>query len=190
MNRNVIVVSCVLFVVTSFEVRAQEINFGSYYSTTADLFVERNLSFGNIVAGDTKTIAIGSGDEAALNIEAIRFLDIFITITTPAFVYLDGNDLCVSATCRSPITFTFAYNNTNTFLDNMVGNTSFGTSTVRIPMVRRGAGPPKPPPTPEIALVSLPLANVFLYMGGQIVTSGSETAGSYSSTVTIEIIYN
>lgn len=168
----------------------QEINFGSYYSSTADLFVERNLSFGNIVAGDSKEILIGSGDEAALSIQAIRFLDIFMTITAPPYVYLDGNDTCVTSDCRSPITYTFAYNNTNTFLDNLSGNTIFGTSTVRLPMVKRGSGPPGPPPTPEVALVSLPLSTVYLYIGGEITTTGSETAGSFTNTVTIEIIYN
>jgi hypothetical protein len=190
MSRNLFVVSCLFFVVSSIEGMAQEINFGSFYSSSADLFVERNLSFGNIVSGDSKEILIGSGDEAALSIEAIRFLDIFVTITAPAYVYLDGNDTCVTSDCRSPITYTFAYNNTNTFLDNMSGNTSFGSSTIRLPMVRRGSGPPGPPPTPEIALVSLPVATAYIYMGGEISTTGSETAGSFSNTVTIEIIYN
>jgi hypothetical protein len=190
MNRNLFVVSCLLFAVSSIEGMAQEINFGSYFTSSAELFVERNLSFGTIVSGDSKEVLIGSGDEAALSIEAIRFLDIFVTITAPAFVYLDGNDTCVTSDCRSQIIYSFAFNNTNTFLDNMSGNTSFGTSTVRLPMSRRGSGPPAPPPTPEIALVSLPLSTVYLYIGGEITTTGSETAGSFSNSVNIEIIYN
>lgn len=190
MSRNLFILGWLLFVASSVDLKAQEINFGSYYSSTAELFVERNLSFGNIVSGESKEILIGSGDEAALSIEAIRFLDIFVTITAPPYVYLDGDDACVTSDCRSPITYTFAFNNTNTFLDNLSGNTLFGSSTIRLPMVRRGAGPPLPPPTPEIALVSLPLATAFIYIGGEITTSGSETAGSFSNTVTIEIIYN
>ncbi len=174
----------------SSALNAQEINFGSYYTSSANLIVERNLTFGTIVSGDSKVILIGSGDEAALNIEAIRYLDIFVTITAPAFVYLNGDDTCVTSSCRSAITYTFAYNNTNTFLDNMTGNTSFVTSTVRIPMIKRGSGPPAPPPTPQIAQASLPLSTVFLYVGGTITTSGSETVGSFTNSVTIEIIYN
>ncbi len=175
---------------TIHNVFAQEINFGSYYTSSADLFVERNLSFGTIISGESKEVLIGSGDEAALSIEAIRFLDIFVTITAPPYVYLNGDDSCVSAACRSAITYTFAYNNTGTFLDNLSGNTSFNTTTVRLPMTRRGSGPPMPPPTPEAALTSLPLSTMFLYIGGEIITTGSETSGNFSNTVTIEIIYN
>lgn len=188
--RHVIATGLVLGTTLFTNLRAQEINFGTYYSSTAELFVERNLSFGPIVLSDTKEVLIGSGDEAVMSIEAIRFLDIFVTITAPTYLFLDGDDACVSATCRIPVTFEYAYNNTNTYLDNVIGNTAFTSSTVRIPMLRRGSGPPMPPPTPEVALPSLPLVTSFIYIGGEIVSTGSEVSGSYTNTMTIEIIYN
>jgi hypothetical protein len=187
---HVIGFGCLLGMSLFSRVQAQEIDFGTYYTSSAELFVERNLSFGPIVLNDTKEVLIGSGDEAVLSIEAIRFLDIFLTITSPTYLFLDGDDACVAATCRVPVTFEFAYNNTNTYLDNTIGNTLFATSTVRIPMLRRMSGPPMPPPTPEVALPSLPLATTFVYIGGEIASTGSEVSGSYSNTVTIEIIYN
>lgn len=183
-------IGCALLLGCIADIQAQEINFGSYYSSSAELFVERNLSFGPIILNDTKEVLIGSGDEAALSIEAIRFLDIYVTVTAPTYLFLDGDDACVSATCRVPVTFEYAYNNTNTYLDNVIGNTLFSTSTVRLPMVKRVNGPPMPPPTPEIALPSLPLATAFIYIGGEIASTGAEQSGSYSNSITIEIIYN
>jgi len=169
---------------------AQEINFGSFYTTTADLFVERNLDFGTIIVGESQDVLIGSGDEAVLSIDGIRFLDIYVTVTAPAYLFLNGDDTCAAVTCRVPVTFEYAYNNTNTSLDNTVGNTLFSSSTVRIPMIRRTVGPPMPPPTPEVALSSLPKVMAFIYIGGNLISTGSEVSGSYSNTVTIEIIYN
>lgn len=172
--------------------RAQEINFGNFYTGAAiALTVIRDLDFGTIVAGETKERAIGSGLEGVLELEGIPYLDVVVTITNPGYVYLNGDGLCVLASCRIPVTLTTAFTNNGELVDQVGTAITFTGGTVRFPIRRRVSGPPMPPPDPFLStqLPSYPSASAFIYIGAQLVSSVSANAGDYSSVITVEVQY-
>lgn len=172
--------------------QAQEINFGNFYTgAPIDLTVIRDLDFGTMVAGETKERAIGSGLEAVLELEGIPYLDVIVTITSSGYVYLDGDDLCVLASCRIPVTLTTAFTNNNELVDQVGTAIIFTGGTARFPIRRRVSGPPMPPPDPFLAteLPSYPSASAFIYIGAELVSSVSANAGDYSSVITVEVQY-
>lgn len=190
MKHYLFVVSCLSFVVSSSLVQAQEIPFGSYYTgAPIDLFIIRDLDFGTIVAGDTKERALGSGDEAVLELEGIPHLDVIVTITAPDYVYLDGDDLCVDPACRLPLTLNYAYTNNLEMADQIGTAILFSTTTARFPIQRRVTGPPMPPPDPYLENVTYPSAAAYIYIYGSLTSIGTSTAGDYQSTITVAIEY-
>lgn len=190
MKHYLFVVSCLSLVVSTTLVQAQEIPFGSYYTgAPISLFTIRDLDFGTIVAGDIKERTLGSGDEAVLELEGIPYLDVIVTITAPDYVYLDGDDLCVSPTCRIPLTVNYAYTNNLELTDQIGTAILFSTSTARFPIQRRVTGPPMPPPDPFLGSVTYPSAAAYIYIYGSLTSSISSSAGDYQSTITVTVEY-
>lgn len=177
-----------------------QIQFGQYYSVTSGITaINPDLLFGNIIAGDFKEIELGSGDDAVFEIEGLPFLDVIIAVTgssltgpNSGFLYLDGDTNCSDNTCRIPITYGYAFDNSgSTVPDALVAN-EFTINPVLYPMRRRAAGaPPGPPPTPDIAGVNLP-STVFsyLFIYGTLNSNAVNVVGSYEATLQIEVVYN
>lgn len=172
--------------------RAQEIDFGSYVSSTVTVISERNLEFGEIIRPGSSNIALGSGLEGVVSIEGIRFLDAFVTISPyPVnYLFLDGDDGCVTASCRIDFNMFTAYTNNGELLDVTSGATTFTGSTVRFPFRARTGGPPRPPPVPPHAGYTPPTDTAYLYVYGEVTASVSANAGSYSNIVTITVTYD
>lgn len=190
MKHCLFVVSCLSLVVSSSNIQAQEIPFGSFYTgAPISVFTIRDLDFGTIVAGDTKARALGSGDEAVLELEGIPYLDVVVTINVPDYVYLDGDDLCVTADCRLPLTLNYAYTNNLELTDQVGTAIMFTTTTERFPIQRRVTGPPMPPPDPFLGTVTYPSAAAYIYIYGSITSIGSSTSGDYESTITVTVEY-
>lgn len=171
---------------------AQEIDFGSYVSTSAIVTNERNLSFGPIFKPSTASIALGSGLEGVISMEGIRYLDAFVTISPyPVnYLYLDGNTGCVSDTCRMPFSMSTAYTNSGQLLDVTSGAVIFSGSTVRFPFRARAGGPPRPPPVPPYSGYTPPTDIAYLYIFGDVSASIDNQSGDYSNTITITVAYD
>lgn len=171
---------------------AQEIDFGSYVSSTAIVTTERNLDFGTIIKPGSSNVTLGSGLEGVVSMEGIRFLDAFVTISPyPVnYLYLDGNTGCVIDSCRMTFNMSTSYTNAGQILDNTSGAVSFTGSTVRFPFRARAGGPPRPPPVPPHAGYTPPTDVAFLYIYGDVSATIDNQAGNYSNTITISVAYD
>jgi hypothetical protein len=151
--------------------------------------------FRTLIAGDTKDLHLGSNDEGVIEISGLPFLDVMVTVPPVNFLYLGGDDSCVSASCRIAVTFNFHYTNRGETdfqpgYDNSARPFSIG-GMARFQILERVSGPPGPPPTPTITGVSLPAAQqAYIYVSGSITNSTGADIGSYSNTITVTISYN
>jgi hypothetical protein len=173
-----------------------QINFGQFYdSNTLSTQVLQNLSYGTIIVGDTKDVDLGSNDEGVIEISGLPFLDVMVTVPPIDFLYLDGDDSCLSASCRIAVTINFHYTNRGE-TDFQPGYESSARpfsigGMARFQIRERVSGPPGPPPTPTITGVSLPAAQqAYIYVSGSITNSTGAGIGSYSNTVIVTISYN
>jgi hypothetical protein len=171
---------------------AQEIDFGSYVSSTPIVTAERNLDFGSILRPGSSSVALGSGLEGVVSLEGIRFLDAFVTISPfPInYLFLDGDDSCLSNTCRIQFDMLTAFTNNGQLLDVTSGATVFNSATVRFPFRARGGGPPRPPPVPPHAGYTPPTDIAYLYIYGEVTASANANAGSYSNVITVTVAYD
>lgn len=177
-----------------------QINFGQYYTSTSGITaINPDLLFGTLVAGDTKAVELGSGDDAIFEIEGLPFLDVIITITGPSlngpntgFLFLDGDTNCTDNECRIPITYGFAFDNSGSAVPDALAANEFTINPVLYPMRGRALGaPPGPPPTPEINGVNLPAEiSAYLFIYGTLFGNPGNEQGSYEATLNIEVVYN
>ena len=171
---------------------AQEIDFGSYVSSGAIVIAERDLDFGSILRPGSSSVSLGSGLEGVVSLEGIRFLDAFVTISPyPVnYLFLDGDDSCVSSTCRIQFDMLTAFTNSGQLLDVTSGATVFNSATVRFPFRARAGGPPRPPPVPPHAGYTPPTDTAYLYIYGEVTASANANAGSYSNIITVTVAYD
>lgn len=177
-----------------------QIQFGQFYNVFSGITaISPDLEFGTLVAGDMKEIELGSGDDAIFEIEGLPFLDVIITITgssltgpNTGFLFLDGDTNCSDNTCRIPVTYGFAFDNSGAGVPDAMAAQEFTINPVLYPMRRRAAGaPPGPPPTPQITGVNLPDAvSSYLFIFGTIQSNANNLIGAYEATVNIEVVYN
>lgn len=176
---------------------AQEINFGGYYNYSVTVTPESGgvLDFGTILTDEgVIDIDITSPSVAVYSIEGVKYLDAFVTVTSPGYIYLDGNSGCIDSTCRIPLEVKAAYANrgVNNALQS-IEITGIPTYTSgRFPIKYRGSAPPGPPPTPVYEgytpSASINIETAYLYIYGQL-TVASHIIGTYSSNITIAIDY-
>ena len=174
--------------------RSQEINFGQFYdSSTLSTQVLQNLNFLTLITGDTKDIDLGSNDEGLIEISGLPFLDLMITVPPVNFLFLNGDETCVSSSCRIAITLNYSYTNrgeTDFQPGYEFSAKPFISGLARFQVRERISGPPGPPPVPSIAGVSLPpVEQAYVYVSGSITNSTGADVGSYSNTVTVSISY-
>lgn len=177
-----------------------QIQFGQFYNVFSGITaINANLEFGTLIAGESKSVNLGSDEEAVFLVEGLPFLDVIITITGDAltgpntgFLYLDGNASCAEDSCRIQVMFGYAFDNSGS--PNYDANLAhpFTVSPILFPIRRRAMGtPPGPPPTPQITDVALPdPVSSYLFIYGTISSNTSNLVGSYQSTLNIEVVYN
>jgi hypothetical protein len=171
---------------------AQDIDFGSFLSSSVNVMAERDLEFGNIIKPGSESISLGSGLEAVVSLEGIRYMDAFVTISPHPveYLYLDGITSCASSTCRMAFDMSTAYTNAGQAMDITSGSVTFTGSTVRFPFRARGSGPPGPPPVPPHAGYTPPTSVAYLYLYGTVTATVDNQSGSYSNIITISVAYD
>lgn len=175
--------------------QAQEIDFALFYDqTTLVVDVLNTVNFGTVIATEDKEILLGDGDEGVIEITGLPFLDVMVTITPIQYLFLNGNDTCVTNFCRIAVNLEFVYTNTGIgyFAPGYdVNSKPFILDTARFQILERTSGPPGPPPVPTISGVSLPAAETaFIYIFGTITQTTNAIFGPYSNTVILNIVYN
>lgn len=172
---------------------AQDIPFGQYgsYTLMVDILPPAELDFGTIITGSGEnSVNLGDPEMLTIQVTAVRYLDIFVTITPPVgdVIVFNGDPAHQGNPSRSiPVTLFAAYANRG--IDD--------PSTARImsglfglfPVFQRQAGPPGPPPVPPHAGYVPDLETAYIYLYGSL-NVGDIDAGPYSGEVVISIEYN
>jgi hypothetical protein len=193
-SRLVYVLWLVIALVAVHSSYAQDIDFGSYLSSsvTVTVIAERDLEFGDIIKPGSESITLGSGLEAVVSLEGIRYMDAFVTISPHPveYLYLDGDTGCVISSCRMAFNMSTAYTNAGQAMDITSGSVTFTGSTVRFPFLARGSGPPGPPPVPPHAGYTPPTSVAYLYIYGDVSATVDNQSGSYFNIITISVAYD
>jgi hypothetical protein len=181
-----------LICVATINLYAQNIDFGQYEGSSVTVSGERDLTFGDLFKGEVLNIALGSGLEGVISLNGIRYMDAFVEISPfPLdYLYLDGDDGCVSVTCRMALSVSTSYTNSGQLLDNVTGAIGFTGATARFPIRNRPPGPPRPPPVPPHAGYTPPTSTSYIYFYGSITSDSGNAAGSYWTTITVTVTYN
>lgn len=172
-----------------------QISFGSYYNYSVTLMPENGgaLNFGTLIVGQgAATIGLLDAGVAIFSIEGVKYLDVTVDITSPGFVYLDGDSGCPDSSCRIAFTSVGAAyaNRGNENVNQAVIMNSFPTTFA---VKYRGNAPPGPPPTPAFegllpnAASNMETAYLYIYASLNV---GSHIVGSYSSNINISINYD
>ncbi len=176
----------------SYQGMGQRISFGLYASEGIVLAhgnVEE-LNFNNkqtlILAGNTVTISLTDNTAAVLTITGRADLDVTVTLDAPATLDLD--------TWQIPFACSFAYSNlgaaNETIAKTQAVQVAPGFTSGTFQMLRRAAGPPGPPPTPDHAGQTLPTAVAYLFVYGTLgpVPQGA-AAGQYGEQINVHVEY-
>lgn len=175
---------------TTCPMAAQRINFGAYAGSLGiTLYVSGPLRFNDkqpvIVSGSTVTITLNDTECQWIEITGDATRDITITISADANLTGTGDTI--------PFTCQFAYSN--------LGSATVGTAkavavqipsgftSITLPMQRRMAGVPAPPPTPPHSGYTPPSAKVYLFLYGTLGPVGNVAAGTYSGTIHVDVQY-
>jgi len=185
-----------LFVFTTVNLNAQEINFGDFFNypiTVSELNSATDLDFGTIVSSSGFN-SIGLANAKVITIEGIRYLDVFVTITAEDEMLLDGNTACIGdPSCSIPFTLQAAFANrgSDNIGDARIINITANSATAQFPIRSRTTRPPAPPPTPVFEGFDFSglMDTAFLYIYGSI-NVGNISAGTYQSTINITISYD
>lgn len=162
----------------------------NYALELAPLGGNEDLDFGLVIMGQGLTeIELNSDDVAILTIEGVRYFDVFVSVDAPGFIYLDGV-VTGDANKRIPLTVQAAYANRGSDNTGPGFRIPFAGTTARFPIFRRGSGPPGPPPTPPHSGYVPPRETAYLFIYGSIDVQTGLLAGSYESTITIEVSYD
>jgi hypothetical protein len=152
-----------------------------------------DLEFGMVMQNEgLKNIVLLNSKQFSL--EGVKYLDVIVDITAPNFLLLDGDIGCqTDPTCRLPFTLQAAYANRGNNDTNQATQMTVlsNIASAQFPILQRGNGPPGPPPTPvfEGYNPNLYLETAYLYIYGSI-SVGNIDAGTYTSSITIEISYD
>lgn len=174
----------------------QEVNFGEhipddekYAIYLSQLGGYETLDFGMLFSGQHFTIDRNSEDVAILEIEAVRYLDVFISIHSENFLFLDG-EWTSEVNKRIPFILEAAYANSGKGNFGPGHRQSFSGMNARIPMFRRSSGPPGPPPVPPHSGYVPPRESAYVILSGEVTVPSVIQAGYYETQVIIEITYD
>jgi hypothetical protein len=174
---------------------AQKIKFGTYTGSVGiTLTPNGNLTFldmGRIVLSNSNsTCTIAFSDNIpyiTINGDATR--DITITITAPMYLTIGAG----GAGKEIPFTCNFAYSNLG-IADAATAKLSAvqvpaGFTAITLPMLKRTAGVPTPPPTPAHGGYTAPTATAYLFLYGKLGPVGNVNAGNYNGVINIDVNY-
>ena len=120
-----------------------------------------DLAFGSVTPGVNKTIAITDGGAGLFTVTKAAGTSVALTFTLPA-------TLTGPAAATMPIgSWTGGWNNT---ANNAAGATTF---------------------TPSAAATNVPSggANLWVWVGGTVSPAGAQTAGGYTGSVSMQVVY-
>ena len=154
--------------------------------------IQHPLDFGQVISGDVKTITLGDGGMAVLEIRGVKFMDIFVDISASTSLQNTG-----SSTDTFPFTLNVAYDNNVSSCPSPTYSTaraefitlSSNNGSERFRISERTSGPPKPPPTPDHSGYNPPECSAYLFFYGEI-DVGNVDAGTYETTITVNITYD
>jgi hypothetical protein len=174
----------------------QSINFGTY--TTAQgisLSVSGVLDFNTkqplIVSnsGSTVTISLSDNETQYIAVTADATRDITVTVSAPTLLATGGG----GPGNEIPFSCQFAYSNLNSATAAAAKTVAVevpgGFNAITLPVVRRTAGAPLPPPTPAHGGYTPPAATAYLFFYGSLGPVGSVSAGDYTGTVNVSVQY-
>ncbi len=175
---------------------AQRISFGAY-ATTQDIMVSVsgdmnfNMRQPVIASNSNATVTIALNDDEAQYIEitgdATRDITIIVTAPAELTVGAGGMGNQIPFTCR------FAYSNLGATTAGAAKATAVqvpgGLTAITLPILRRTAGAPAPPPTPAHGGYTAPSAKMYLFLYGSLGPIGNVVAGLYSGTVNVNVQY-
>ena len=172
---------------------AQKINFGTYTTSQGiSLVTSGNLNFNDkqpmIVSNSNTIVTITLTDNETQYITIVGDATRDITVTVSAPMYLT-----TGASSQIPFTCNFAYSNLGSS-DAATAKTSAvevpaGFTAITLPMLRRTAGVPAPPPTPAHGGYTAPQATAYLFLYGKLGPVGNVNAGTYTGTINVSVNY-
>jgi hypothetical protein len=177
-------------------VAAQKINFGAYTTSQGiSLTVSANLNFNDkqpVIASNsnsTVTIALADNETQYIKIIADATRDITITVTADQRLFIGAG----GPNNEIPFTCSFAYSNLGSSTDAAAKTVAVpvpgGFTAITLPMLRRTAGVPAPPPTPAHGGYTAPQATVYLFLYGTLGPVGNVNAGYYTGTINVSVNY-
>jgi hypothetical protein len=120
-----------------------------------------DLQFGSVTPGVNKTIAITDGGAGLFTVTKAAATSVALTFTLPAI-------LTGPAAATMPIgSWTGGWNNT---ANNAAGATTFTPSAVPATVPSGGA-------------------NLWVWVGGTVSPAGAQTAGAYTGSVSMQVVY-
>jgi len=174
---------------------AQKINFGAYTgSQTINLTTNGSLIFTDlrriILSNSNATCTIAFSDNLPyIQIVGDATRDITITVTAPTYLTVGAG----GAGKQIPFVCNFAYSNLGS-ADAATAKLSAvqiptGFTAITLPMLKRTAGVPAPPPTPSHGTYSAPTATAYLYFYGTLGRVGNVNAGYYTGLINVSVNY-
>ena len=120
----------------------------------------RNLDFANVFPGVSKSVAISAATSGRFDITAQASQPVSLTFTLPTNLTSGANNLVVNS-------WTGCWNGTNT----TTGCTGFTPSSTATNATVGGA------------------STLFVFVGGTVVPTAAQVAGTYTGTVTLTVAY-
>ncbi len=174
---------CMAFISLWGELHAQEINFGQYAADgiiLTNVSSNNSLNFGQLMVNEGLVqIQLTDPGVIVFSVEAEMDKDVFVTISAPTELRLDGNSAI-------PFNLRAAYSNKGS--DNIAQARLIYGNTARFPVLARAGTAPGPPPTPKHGDYITPKATAYLYIYGDIYV-GNVPAGLYTETIHIIASY-
>jgi spore coat protein U-like protein len=187
-----------LILLSVFAIRfaaAQKINFGAYTTSQGiSLTVSNSLNFNDkqpVITSNsssTVTIALVDNETQYIKIIADATRDITITVTADTHLFIG-----VGPSNEIPFVCNFAYSNLGSAVAATAKSSAIeipaGFTAITLPMLRRTAGVPAPPPTPAHGGYSAPSATAYLFIYGKLGPVGNVNAGNYTGTINVSVNY-
>jgi len=192
-----------LILLSAFVVRlgvAQKINFGVYTTSQGiSLTVPSTPGFLDFCArqqwigsGSSATVTISLNDIETQYIKIIGDATRDITVTVSAPIYMTTG--AGGPGMQIPFTCNFAYSNLGngdaTSAKAGAVEVPAGFTAITLPMLRRTAGVPAPPPTPAHGGYTAPQATAYLFLYGKLGPVGSVNSGTYTGTINVSVNYS
>ena len=184
-------------ILTFSQVAVGQIGFGLYTTDDIQLTKNQDLDFGTIEQGaqDLIMIALQDNEVVAIEIDAIAYMDITVTITPPTNNYIvfmgDENNLA-DPSKRLAVDIQMAYYNRGpnevTITHAQQNAIPLSGEMISFQVMLRPGGPPGPPPTPPSGNYTPPRAKAYLFIYGSL-TPGDVLAGPYSGIIDVHVEY-